>query len=52
MKNNTETRLNEVWITGLNNESKENIISAFKYEIGTPINTIKLDEIFNRINNF
>ena len=39
---NKETTLNEVWVTGLNNELKENIIKPLKYNIGDYDNIIKI----------
>ena len=46
---NKETTLNEVWITGLNNELKENIIKAVKYNIGDYVNIINIKRIKERI---
>ena len=46
---NKETTLNEVWITGLNNELKENIIKAVKYNIGDYVNIIDIKRIKERI---
>ena len=47
--NNKETTLNEVWVTGLNNELKENIIKAVKYNIGDYVNNINIRIIKERI---
>ncbi len=46
---NKETTLNEVWVTGLNNELKENIIKAVKYNIGDYVNIINIKRIKERI---
>ena len=46
---NKETTLNEVWVTGLNNELKENIIKAVKYNIGDNVNIINIKRIKERI---
>ena len=46
---NKETTLNEVWVTGLNNELKENIIKAVKYNIGDYVNIIDIKRIKERI---
>ena len=39
---NMEITLNEVWVTGLNNELKENVIIAINHDIGDSINSMKL----------
>ena len=46
---NKEMTLNEVWVTGLNNELKENIIIAIHHDIGDSINSINLNKIKERI---
>ena len=45
----SEMVVNEVWITGLNFEEKENIISSLKFNIGDPIYSIDLAEVKSRI---
>ena len=46
---NKEMTLNEVWVTGLNNELKENVIIAINHDIGDSINSINLNKIKERI---
>jgi len=50
LKFSSELVVNEVWVTGLNFEEKENIISSLQFKIGDPVYSINLDKVKNRIN--
>jgi len=50
LKISSEMVVNEVWVTGLNFEEKENIISSLQFKIGDPVYSINLEKVKNRIN--